>query len=198
MSSTLENEDTLRQRYSIQNHPKLPIFICSDGYLVCIFKLQPAFATHSRLIRELMHETIGSLNSVSKETNHHNNLTELAFDNSDNQEEHEMAVDVPDWGIQTQHYQSEKSGTDSGVDSNEGNTRRKNSTTSHSIHDQKISEGKIIFSFLPQVLPISNETMKIGSIVNKMEQSFEYLQSSWSLLVSLSPIIVVNNQTLNI
>ena len=114
MSSTLENEDTLRQRYSIQNHPKLPIFICSDGYLVCIFKLQPAFATHSRLIRELMHETIGSLNSVSKETNHHNNLTELAFDNSDNQEEHEMAVDVPDWGIQTQHYQSEKSGKTTG------------------------------------------------------------------------------------
>ncbi len=141
-----------------------------------------------------MHETIGSLNLVSKETNHQSNLADLTFDKSE-QEEHEMAIDVPDWGIQTQHqqYQSEKSGTDSGVDSNEGNNRRKNSTTA-SIHDQKISEGKIIFSFLPQILPISNETMKMGSIVNKMEQSYEYLQSSWSLLISLSPLVVLNNQ----
>lgn len=186
LSSTLENEDNLRQRYSITRHPYLPIFACSDGYLMCVFRLQSAFSTQSRLIREVMHETIGLLNSVSEKIGNKNESFYLK-DQFKAKSEHDLRKsneeNFPEWGINTNLAlaQSEKS-SDSGVDSNDGN---KNRARSDSFGNQKIAEGKIIFSFLPQVLPISDETLKTGSVVNKMETAFEFLLSSWSLLVSM-------------
>lgn len=187
LSSTLENEDNLRQRYSITRHPYLPVFACSDGYLMCVFRLQSAFSTQSRLIRELMHETIGLLNSASERIGHANESLYLK-DQFRAKIEHDDAKlrksnedTFPEWGISTNLAPSEKS-SDSGVDSNDGN---KNRARSDSFGNQKIAEGKIIFSFLPQVLPISDETLPTGSVVNKMETAFELLLSSWSLLASM-------------
>ena len=53
-------------------------------------------------------------------------------------------------------------------------------------HLAKIAEGKIIFSFLPQIMPISDQVLETSSTVaSRMEQAFEHLQSAWSLLTSM-------------
>ena len=78
LSSTIENEEPLRQKYCIKSHPSLPIFACSDGYLMCVFKLESSFSTQSRLIREIMHKTIGLLNSVSKSIQNEENYYHLS------------------------------------------------------------------------------------------------------------------------
>ena len=204
VSSTAENEETLRQRYCIKNHPSLPIFACSDGYLMCVFKLESAFSTQSRLIREIMHETIGLLNSVSKTTQSDKNHQHLEnpFEKSSRsrrRKSHNQGLNtstnyennnIPEWGLASlqttgSNMQSENSGSDSGVDSND--MKEKNSKfgkKTSSVNNMKIAEGKIIFSYLPQVLPISHETLKTDTVVNKMENAFEFLQSSWCILTS--------------
>lgn len=200
LASTAENDDNLRQRYSITFHPSLPILSCSDGYLMCVMRIQTAFSTQSRLIRELMNETIGLLDSVSETIDRNSSnyrINFLAFREDDENKSFEKStlrpnkaftstdnLSVPDWGLNTalagsQAGQSDKS-SDSGVDSNEGKNRHR----SDSIQSQKIAEGKIIFSFLPQIMQISSEVLKTGTVVNKMESAFEHLQSSWTLLVS--------------
>ena len=191
MSSVLENEDKLRQRYSIKSHPSLPVFVCSDGYLVCVFQLQSAYSTQSRLMREIMHETIGLLNSVSKanvskENYYHlENPLNKAYNSFKTRSSDSINAlnekNLPDWSlnqVKSENIQSEKS-SDSGVDSNDVKEKAQWPTN-------KIAEGKIIFSYLPQVLPISNELLHSESVVNKMENAFEYLQSAWSLLVSMN------------
>ena len=198
MSSVLENEDKLRQRYSIKSHPSLPVFACSDGYLVCIFQLQSAYSTQSRLMREIMHETIGLLNSVSKvnqskENYYHlenplNKVYKSFKPRSSDSINGLNEKNLPDWSlnqIKSENIQSEKS-SDSGVDSNDVKEKTK-------WPNNKIAEGKIIFSYLPQVMPISNELMHSDSVVNKMENAFEYLQSAWSLLVSMSAEQALSN-----
>jgi hypothetical protein len=214
LGSTNENEDNMRQRYSITGHPRLPLFVCSDGYLVCTFRLESSFSTQSRLIRELMHETIGLLNAVSNvvdKNNMHrienpfNSENEESFEVENKQRQSKSATakrkvsfnstvneNVPEWGLNTnQHNQTtHQTESDSGVDSNDG---QKTKPRANSFGSQKIAEGKIIFSFLPQILPISDETYDTNSVVKKMEQAFEYLQTSWSLLVSTSTLEAVKH-----
>jgi hypothetical protein len=93
---------------------------------------------------------------------------------------------VPEWGLGTDiHSDNNNSGSDSGVDSNDTKERRKYMAGGvGGVNDVKIAEGKIIFSYLPRVLPISEERLKTDSVVDKMESAFEYLQSSWTLLTS--------------
>lgn len=199
LSSNVENEDNLRQRYSLARHPSLPILVCSDGYLMCVFKIQTGFSSQSRLIRELVHETIGLLNSASEKLNNLNQNESFYLLNDpfmENDQKMNLKTllkrkvsfssneeNIPDWGLQTAYLlnQSDKS-SDSGVDSN---NEPKNRNRSDSLGNQKIAEGKIIFSFLPQIVPISLETLETSSIMSKLETSFEYLQSSWSLLISM-------------
>jgi len=186
LNSAVENEDTLRQRYSITMHPSLPIFLCSDGYLLCILKLESAFSTQSRLMRELMHKTIGLLNSSSKlitksDSEIKNPLKQLDTKQNDD--------NLPDWGLQTvqELIQSEKS-SDSELENVKVDARPRSSST-----NTKIAEGKIIFSYLPQVMPISEETFHTDNLVNKMEAAFEYLQSSWTLLLSTNTLEAAKN-----
>lgn len=214
ISSTQENEDAQRQRYCIKSHPSLPIFACSDGFLMCVFKLDTAYSTQSRLMREIMHETIGLLNAVSKQTQHEDNYYHLEspFEQksgtkskkksrrSQHKLDSSLALNehVPDWGLSTSIHlnntadNNNNSGSDSGVDSNDTKERTQMPKYSASgVNDIKIAEGKIIFSYLPQVLPISQETLKTDSVVDKMENAFEYLQSSWTLLTSKIPNQIV-------
>ena len=216
LSSTIENEDSLRQRYSISSHPTLPVVVCSDGYLVCIFRLQSSFATQSRLIRELMHETIGLLNSASDDLNNNRTATgtyarlENPFnksvaksrlvkkrdlsnhDDNDNDEDGDERK-LPDWGLQTapttlvqSDNNNNKSNSDSGVEANDGVGQQREMKKAAKFQGHKIAEGKIIFSYLPEIVPVSFEMLQTGSVAAKMEHAFEYLQSSWTLLVSLS------------
>ena len=86
---------------------------------MCIFRLQSAYATQSRLMRELMHETIGLLNTVSDLTGH----TKLRYEKIEEQEDVEEDIHMPDWHLR-HHPDSDKSGTDSGVDSNDGHAKK--------------------------------------------------------------------------
>ncbi len=189
MSSTAENQETLRQRYCVKEHPSLPIFACSDGYLMCVFKLDSDFSSQSRLIREIMNETIGLLNSVSKTVDRDNyRLNENYFLEKENSRKRirkaardvETSNEMPEWGLATgETVQSERdSGSDSGVDSNDMRDKGK------SEKNLRIAQGKIIFSYLPQVVEISEEVMRTDTIANKMERAFEYLKATWGLLIS--------------
>jgi hypothetical protein len=186
ISSTAENQETLRQRYCIKDHPSLPVFAVSDGYLLCVFKLDTAFSSQARLIREILHETIGLLNSVAEATDNNNyHLDEDCFGDGQQQGrrkrckvvESTCGDEVPEWGLAT----GGDSGSDSGVDSND---MREKGKMAASVRNMRIAEGKIIFSFLPQVLPISEEVMRTDTVVSKMERASEYLQAAWGLLTS--------------
>ena len=110
--------------------------------------------------------------------------------------------DIPNWDINminpsgSQQLESDKSGSDSGVDSNDGQNKHGKSSRgrSDSFGNQKIAEGKIIFSFLPQILPISDEVLNRSSVASKMESAYEHLQSSWALIVSM-PTLSAGNDT---
>ncbi|CAF0732115.1 unnamed protein product [Brachionus calyciflorus] len=182
INSTLDNDKNQKQIFSITAHSHLPILLCSDGFLMCILKIQTAFSTQTRLIRELVHESIDLLNSIS-EKNTKNNSYIINLENQRIQKTSSES-NIPDWGLKTtdQMNPSDKD-TDSGVDSN---NEPKTKNRSNSLTNQKIAEGKIIFSFLPQVLPLSLETFDNNSLINRMELSIEYLISSWSLIVSSS------------
>ncbi len=187
ISSTAENQETLRQRYSIRDHPSLPVFAVSDGYLVCVFKLDTAFSSQARFIREILHETIGLLNSVAEATDNSNyHLDEDCFGNGQQQQGRRKSFrvadsacgdEMPEWGLGT----GGDSGSDSGVDSND---MREKGKMAASVRNVRIAEGKIIFSFLPQVLAISEEVMRTDTVVSKMERASEYLQAAWGLLTS--------------
>ena len=197
INSTLENEETLKQRYSIKNHPSLPIFACSDGYLMCVFRLESAYSTQARLIREVMHETIGLLNSVSKTTQNDPNYLDEPFNDNPRSKRNKAKSaslnsstaneNLPEWGLSSKQMtnQQSDSGSDSGVDSNDMKEKKYSGKASNI----KVAEGKIIFSYLPQVMPISHETMPPDTVVYKMESAFEFLQSSWSLLTSMFHMI---------
>ena len=204
LSSTTENEDSMRQRYSITPHPSLPVLLCSDGYLVCVLRVQTAFATQSRLIRELMHETIGLLNMVSETIDSDYRLNDIlrVGDNEsankgmivnsklENRGSFSSNENLPVWGLHTDtvnvKIDKSGSGTDSGVDSTEGRKSKSGARDGKGKEAaQKIAEGKIIFSFLPQIEPLSHETIETSSVAHKIETAFEYLQSSWTLLISM-------------
>jgi hypothetical protein len=201
----METEDALKQRYSIKSHPTLPLLMCSDGYLVCIMRIQSSFATQSRLIREFMHETIGILNSVSQKLDNGSvylndeNLFKKK-DGSSNERNISLVkrrvsfnssmdddIELPEWDIQTTLKSEKSSASDSGLDSNDAKNKKLNnfSQNKNKSESNKIAEGKIIFSFLPQIEPLSHETIKTSSIASRMESAFEYLQSTWTLLVSM-------------
>jgi hypothetical protein len=212
LSSTLDNEDKLRQRYSIVSHPRLPILACSDGYLLCVLRLQSAYATQSRLVRELMHETIGLLNSLAKKNNAklENPFIDVRrrqHDKSENSSHSSRRLKwrsrrrhasqesspsmPPDWGLLSTIATVEKS-SDSGVDSNDhfgsNAVQKQQQQRDRGLGDPKVAEGKIIFSYLPQVLPISLETLDSHTASARMERACEHLQSSWSLLISTSSL----------
>jgi len=46
MASTLESEKSLKQRFSVTNHPRLPIFLCSDGYMVTALQMTTVVTSH--------------------------------------------------------------------------------------------------------------------------------------------------------
>lgn len=54
-----------RQRYSLSCHPIYPVLACSDGFLMCILRINSAYSTQPRLIREFINESISLLNSFS-------------------------------------------------------------------------------------------------------------------------------------
>lgn len=180
---------------------------------MCVFKIQTAYSTQPRLIRELLHKTIGLLNSVgntierkqtdsSKKYQLHDPFeyqklpakkglasikSHRHHQNDDDYIDEEKQI--PDWSFETgttndanvNQQQSDKSSDDSGVDSNDGVPR---AAAPRRESQEKIAEGKIIFSFLPQIIPISMETLDSSSTASKMELAFEHLQASWSLLIS--------------
>ena len=173
LNSAIETENPLRQRYSITNHPNLPIFLCSDGYLLCILKLESAYSTQSRLMREITHETISLLNSSSQTLTNKEYLLKNPLEKFDNKI---INDDFPDWCLEINQTSMQSNNSDSGLENED--KKRVNS------FGTKIAEGKIIFSYLPQVLPISQEFINTNSLSNKMETAYEYLQTSWTLLVS--------------
>jgi hypothetical protein len=186
VSSAHENEDNLKQRYSITSHPTLPVLLCSDGYLMCVLRVQSSFATQPRLIRELMHETIGILNTVTDQLDHDHSLKQPPRGPLQRGASSDSVDNVPEWGLQTADAKSEKSSaSDSGLDTNDGNGGGRMGSKSKSGSMQKIAEGKIIFSFLPQIEELSHRTIETSSVAHRLETAFEHLLSSWTLLVSM-------------
>lgn len=101
---------------------------------------------------------------------------------------------MPEWGLQTAGSQpNQQSGgesgpasSDSGVDSNEKAQHEHGRRSSLSASQSKIAEGKIIFSFLPQIIPISDETLNNESVSTRLESAFESMQSAWALVASMN------------
>lgn len=60
-----QNLNSQQQKYSLACHPVYPVLVCSDGFLMCILRISSAYSTQPRLIRELMNNSIGLLNSLS-------------------------------------------------------------------------------------------------------------------------------------
>jgi hypothetical protein len=152
-------------------------------------------------MRELMHETIGLLNQASDMTGHKSPGQQQHHLNNPYKKRSAQDDDddeiIPEWDIQRNGIESDKSGTDSGVDySHDAAAHTKKSTTTTNLSHQKIAEGKIIFSFLPQVLPVSDALMpdSTHSYAVKLDRALEHLHSSWSLLVS-TPTRVANADT---
>lgn len=180
LSSAADMNETSRpnqqlQRYSITCHSVYPVIVCSDGFLMCVLRLGSAYATQPRLIRELMNNSIGLLNTLSDKP------VDVIRAHSGRDGE-DSDGPVPDWDLQTHQSGAESaaaSSADSGVDSNEKNNteRRRSSQT-------KIAEGKIIFSFLPQIIPVSMQTLE-QSRATRVEYAFESLQAAWALLTSM-------------
>ena len=173
VNSVSENEDSMRQRYSISNHPTLPIFICSDGYLTCVFSFKPAFIDQSRLLREFSHEATRLSNSILPDK--HRKLKVLS--KTDSKSSLNLSLKIPDWGLEAtigtngERIAENSSCDDSGVEND------KKSKPS-------ITEGKIIFSYIPQILPISFEKLETNSISSKIDALYEITQNSWNLLSS--------------
>ena len=46
MASTLESEKSLKQKFSVTSHPRLPIFLCSDGYMVTALQMTTVVTSH--------------------------------------------------------------------------------------------------------------------------------------------------------
>ena len=46
MASTLDSERSLKQKYSITTHPRLPIVLCSDGYMVTALQMTNLVTSH--------------------------------------------------------------------------------------------------------------------------------------------------------
>ena len=177
------NLNSQQQKYSLACHPVYPVLVCSDGFLMCVLRINSAYATQPRLIRELMNNSIGLLNSLSDKP------VDVVVGNNIEGDKDDQ---IPEWGFQA-NQSSESS--DSGVDSNEkipketasvvSNTNQRRSSLSAS--QSKIAEGKIIFSFLPQIIPISMETLNMHeSVATRIELAFESMQSAWGLLVSMT------------
>lgn len=190
-----------KQIFSISRHPSLPILVCSDGFLMCILKIPSAFASPLGLIKELVNESVEQMNSISKLFDKHQSFDYLkkqlncryADEEIDSRmkKKHLVSIEsaMPNWALETRDDSNifERS-SDSGVDS--VNEHKHNKMTG--LSNSKIADGKIIFSFLPQVLPISNETIESDCLVNRLEVCIEYLISSWCLVVSQSNYDFIN------
>jgi hypothetical protein len=75
LSSTIDiNEENTKsnqnqsQRYSLARHPVYPILACSDGFLMCILRINSAYSTQPRLIRELVNTGLDLLNSLKNQS----------------------------------------------------------------------------------------------------------------------------------
>ncbi|RNA29524.1 hypothetical protein BpHYR1_050019 [Brachionus plicatilis] len=163
---------------------------------MCILKIPSAFAEPLRLVKELVNESVEQMNSISKSTDQHRSfhLPKHQLNNFDAEDGQKLTAKkkrsvsfeskIPDWGLETKSESNilDKS-SDSGVDSiNEQNKQNK----PNGLTDHKIADGKIIFSFLPQVLPISDQTMNTQCLSSKLEISISHLICSWSLMVTLN------------
>ncbi|XP_070564175.1 ciliogenesis and planar polarity effector 1-like isoform X2 [Ptychodera flava] len=60
--------DIMKQRFSIATHPSLPIFLCSDGYMVTVMQL-PDDTSCAGLMKTLLAEVRIKLNKVSEQYN---------------------------------------------------------------------------------------------------------------------------------
>ena len=46
MASTFESEKSRKQKFSVTSHPRLPIILCSDGYMVTALQLTTVVTSH--------------------------------------------------------------------------------------------------------------------------------------------------------
>ncbi|XP_077981411.1 uncharacterized protein LOC144436484 [Glandiceps talaboti] len=60
--------DIMKQRFSVSTHPSLPMFLCSDGYLVTVVQL-PEDTSCTNLMKTLLAEVRLKLNKVSEQCN---------------------------------------------------------------------------------------------------------------------------------
>jgi len=134
-------------------------------------------------MRELMHETNSLINESSQLIINKEFKSQFTSIHINNNENNELNDYLPDWSLNINQQIDDKQ---SDGDSNESEPDFKQQTN-------KIAEGKIIFSYLPQILPISQETMQTSSLVEKMESAFEYLKSGWTLLISTNTLDAAKN-----
>lgn len=79
-----------------------------------------------------MHETIGLLNQASDligyKSHHLNDPFKSKLKHDDDKQDEEI---IPEWDLQLKNAESDKSGTDSGVDSHDGHAHFKKSTSTN-------------------------------------------------------------------
>ena len=122
-------------------------------------------------MREFSHEATRLANSILPDKNR-----KLKLVKSDSKSSLNQSLKIPDWSLQTANEKilaggGNSSFEDSGVE-NDANKK------------PSITEGKIIFSYIPQILPISFEKLETSSVSSKIDALYEITQNSWNLLSS--------------
>lgn len=158
---------------------------------MCVLQIKSSYSTQPRLIRELMHEAIGLLNSATDQINASGaKLEHLVNEERRMRKSSSSENESPlEWGLQTNATDKPSSPSDSGLEFEDKSDKMRSSSkviSQPSSQPQKVAEGKIVFSFMPQVEPLSYEMIETSSTAYKMETAFEYIQASWALLVSMS------------
>lgn len=169
------NDDSLlKQHYSLNTHPTLNIFACTDGYLVTILKFDSRFTNENSLLNELaltstnLVKSLLPLNEFNKKYNKKQTYLSSI-------ESNEQPLKIPNWDLtmttkQQQQLQQEAT-DDSGVEYEMNN---------------KIADGKIIFSYIPQIMPISFEKLDNYSLINRLDILYELIQIKWNLILTTS------------
>jgi hypothetical protein len=198
----------MRQRYSLAAHPSLPALVCSDGYLCAVLQIGAAHATHTRLIREMLNDTMSALNEASRSLGQP--LLSAAalghtLSNENNVDDHEVDKRrTVAWSLLPDDGHDDNDNNDVNEDSDD-ELPPPQSRHSHAKcvePEAKISAGKIIFTFMHQVLPISLETMPgggaaTGSVGAQLATALGHVQSCWTMLLSLPPPLLLEQSSSN-
>ena len=208
------SQTLMRQRYSLAAHPSMPALVCSDGYLCSVLHINAAHATHTRLIREMLNHAMHALNTASRALGQPTLTSSEAVSNED----HVVVDDDNDdeqrrraaWSLPNDDAEEDAKDDNDDDEEDEDYYSGAETTKAKKSHrqragpfepDAKVSAGKIIFTFMHQVLPISLETLPVAGGISSstpaahLATALGHVQSCWTLLLSLAPPLSSDTNT---